>query len=79
VGWLKEEFEALGIPQQRELEIIRRLRDLGIAVTSQVKSNDPITTRQRRRPLKPALGIAYRGVQEKDRVGLAPRIGKSST
>src|SRR6202035_5665677 len=45
-------------------------------MTSQVKSHDPITTRQRRHPLKPALGIAHRSVQEQDRVGLAPRIGK---
>ena len=45
-------------------------------MTSQIKSHDPITTRQRRQPLKPAPGIAHCRVQEKDRVGLTPRIGK---
>src|SRR5471030_1306367 len=45
-------------------------------MTSQVKSHHPIMTRQRRDPLKPSLGTAHRSVQEKDRVGLAPRIGK---
>src|SRR6516165_7764404 len=62
--------------QQRERKFIRRLRDLGIAMTSQVKSHDPITTRQRRHPLKPALRIAHCRVQEKNSVGLTPRVGK---
>src|SRR5215831_9339634 len=70
-----EQSQGIG-HQQRERKVIRRLRDLGIAMTSQVKSHNPITTRQRRHPLKPALGIAHCRVQEKDRIGLAPRIGK---
>src|SRR6516164_6262857 len=45
-------------------------------MTSQVKSDDPVTTRQRRHPLKPAPGTAHCRVQEKDGIGLAPRIGK---
>src|ERR1700722_14036375 len=45
-------------------------------MTSQIEPYDPIMTRQRRHPLKPAPGIAHRGVQQQDRVGLAPRIGE---